>query len=195
MKSFLLVVMFSFSASWAFGGPSEKDIQFYRDLTLKTRSSTTFKVPMPSGNDMIYDYNLKMGDPIYEKPMVSDYKYDVDQSKFTRIFYDRILLKDGSFVKIGGEMIPLTCIFIDGQDNRFAENSLPTFPQFVMRVYLVANDYSCTGPINPGWPDNGGKEETWDTYVYFEIRDPTIMLPVEAHLRYRWNEYKSVLVK
>ena len=64
-----------------------------------------------------------------------------------------------------------------------------------MRVYLVANDYSCTGPINPGWPDNGGKEETWDTYVYFEIRDPTIMLPVEAHLRYRWNEYKSVLVK
>ena len=89
MKSFLLVVMFSFSAGVALGGPSEKDIQFYRDLTLKTRSSTTFKVPMPSGNDMIYDYNLKMGDPIYEKPMVSDYKYDVDQSKFTRIFYDR----------------------------------------------------------------------------------------------------------
>jgi hypothetical protein len=116
-------------------------------------------------------------------------------NKFYRTFYDRIFLKDGSKINVGDDFLPLTCIFIKGQDNRYSGNTSPLFPKIVLKVYLVANDFSCIGPINPGYPDNGGKEETWDTYLNFEIRDPTIMLPVESLFRYRWNEFKAILIK
>ena len=192
------IIVLSFLTSPALANhkePTPAEIQFYRDLTLKVRTSATFKVPMPSGSDMLYNYQLNFADPVYPEPMIGDL-HEVDQNKtFTRSFFDRILLKEGSFVNIGGEKLPLTCIFVVGQDNRFAGQMLPTFPLFVMKVYLVANDFSCTGPLTPGWPENGGKEEAWDTYVFFEVKDPTIMLPVEAKVRFRWNEFKSVLVK
>lgn len=196
MKYIFFVLMISLPAFAHHGGPKDSDFQFYRDLTLKIRSEATFKVPMPSGADMIYDYKLEFGEPVWVQPIMGDTHYKgEDDPTFSRDFYDRILLKDGSFVNIGGEKLPLTCVFVTGQDNRFNGNSSPLFPQFIMKVYLVANDFSCTGPIRPGWPENGGKEETWDTYVFYEVRDPTIMLPVEAHIRYRWNEFKAVLVK
>ena len=58
----------------------------------------------------------------------------------------------------------------------------------------MANDFSCQGPIRPGWPRTGGNKENWDTYLHYEIRDPTIMLPQDALIRYRWNETKAVLI-
>lgn len=196
MKYALLILLISFQASANHKDPSDSEVQYYRDLTLKVRRAATFKVPMPSGADMQYNYNFEFADPVYAKPLVGDIHMNgQDDPRFSRDFFDRILLKEGSTVHVGGEDLPLTCIFIFGQDNRYAGPLLPTFPVFVMRVYLVANDFSCTGPINPGWPENGGKKETWDTYVYYEVRDPTIMLPVEGHIRYRWNEFTSVLVK
>ena len=79
-----------------------------------------------------------------------------------------------------------------GHDNRFTGKTGPLIPDFVIEVYLVANDYTCTGPINPQWPVSSPKKETWDTYVYYEIRDPTIMLPTEIKVNYRWEEYKAL---
>ncbi len=196
MKNIFLILFLGLPAFAHHGGPAPSDYQFFRDLTLRIRPEATFKVPMPSGADMIYSYKLEFGEPIYDKPMVGDSHYRGDKDpRFSRDFFDRILLREGSYVNVGGEKLPLTCVFVSGLDNRASGNNSPLFPDFVMTVYLVANDYSCTGPLTPGWPDNGGKSESWDTYVLFEVRDPTIMLPVEALIRYRWNEFKSVLVK
>lgn len=191
----LIVGVFGF-VFCAFASPSDSELQEYRDLTLKVRKAATFKIPMPSGSDMTYDYQIEFGEPIYPMPLTNDFNLGPgDGTVFSRMFYDRIFLKDESFVNIGNDRLPLTCIFIQGQDNRFAGSLAPTFPKFIMKIYLVANDYTCTGPLNPGWPANGGKKENWETYLYFEVKDPTIMLPIEAHVRYRWNEFKSILVK
>lgn len=173
----------------AFPGPQE-----YRELTNRIRSSAEFSVPFPGSSSSI-KYQFDFGQPMYAEPILSDYRPVGSSSHFYRSFWDRILFKDGSFLEINGEKLPLTCVFIDGQDNRFAKEDLsPLLPEFVIRVYLVVNDYSCQGPKKKGWPEVGGKEESWDTYLYYEIKDPTIMLPVEAKVRYRWNEYHLVFV-
>ncbi|MFV8249510.1 hypothetical protein [Bdellovibrio bacteriovorus] len=166
----------------------------YRAMTLRIRSVGEFSIPFPGVQSSI-KYHFDFDKPVYDLPMVSDHHVGLNERFFYRMFWDRVLFKDGSFLEINGEKLPLTCVFIDGQDNRFSnENPSPLFPEFVVRVYLVANDYACQGPKRAGWPQIGGKEESWDTYLYFEIRDPTIMLPTEAKIRYRWNEYHLVLV-
>lgn len=178
----------------AFATPTQEELNYYRQLTIAIRSQAQFKVSLIN-QDELYDYSIAFGQPAYKDPIVSDLPLMDQPDKFYRNFWDRIYLADGSHAVINGEDVPLTCIFISGQDNRNAGVTDPRFPQFIMKVYLVANDYSCTGPINPGFPGNGGKEESWDTYLYYEVKDPTIMLPVETKIRYRWNEFRSVLVK
>lgn len=185
----------AFASNYQVNANSAPDAQFYRDLTLKVRKSAEFSIPFPGVQSSI-KYSFDFGLPVYDIPMVGDTELITNKNYFYRFFYDRILFKDNSYLNINGEKLPLTCIYISGQDNRFsgtATNS-PLFPEFVIKVYLVANDFSCQGPVTPGWPDTGGKKEHWETYLYYEIKDPTIMLPVDAVLRYRWNEYNAVLV-
>lgn len=168
--------------------------QFYRDLTLKIRNQAAFMVPFP-GMQSAINYSFQFGQPVYREPLMNDMKMGSENSYFFRSFWDRILFNDDSYLLINGEKLPLTCVFVIGQDNRFLDkNSSPLLPEIILKIYLVANDYSCQGPIKPGWPETGGQKENWDTYLHYEIRDPTIMLPVEAKLRYRWNEYNVVLV-
>jgi hypothetical protein len=166
----------------------------YRDLSLKVRQQGSFRVPMPSNGDLSFSYQLKFGNARFAQPLINDFLLDAGATKFIRNFWDKIFLQDGSVLNVGGESVPLTCVFVRGQDNRFSQKDTPLIPDFVLRVYLVANDYTCTGPINPGWPTNGQRKETWDTYVYFEVRDPTIMLPTEAKIRYRWTELPAFVV-
>lgn len=167
--------------------------EFYRDLTYKIRSKVEFEIPFP-GLKSTVNYFLTWDTPAYEIPMIGRFHYDNDTHFYTT-FYDRIFTKSGSYIEINGEKLPLTCVFVDGLDNRFAGGDpTPLLPNLVLKIYLVANDFSCQGPIKPGWPDTGGKEENWDTYIYYEISDPTIMLPTEAKIRYRWNETHMVLV-
>lgn len=169
-------------------------IQQYRDLTNKIRTSAEFMVPQPGMKSSV-TYSFEFDQPIYPEPILGDTHLGSNDVYFYRSFWDRILFKDGSYMEINGERLPLTCIFINGQDNRFAQkDSSPLFPEFVIRVYLVANDFSCQGPLKKGWPEVGGREESWDTYIYYEIKDPTIMTPVEAKIRYRWNETNMILV-
>jgi|GEM_PF-644670 len=166
---------------------------FYRELSLKVRTQGNFQIRMPSNGDLHFSYQLQLGTAVFNEPIIRDYPLDQTQNRILRVFYDKIFLEDGSSLELSGEKVPLTCLFIRGQDNRLAKNN-PLLPDILLQVYLVANDYSCTGPINPGWPENGGRKETWDTYLRFDVRDPTIMLPVETLLRYRWNEYSAVLI-
>lgn len=196
MKNWIVIFLVfgsSLSASAAAAAPKRDAADFYRKLTMATRTEAHFQVPMV-GVQNEYHYKLEIGDPIYAEPKISDYD-TLDNKGIFRKVWDRVALKDGSTLFVNGEELPLTCIWISGQDNRYSGTSDPRFPDFIMRVYLVANDYSCTGPLNPNWPSGGGKKEMWDTYVYFEIRDPTIMLPVEPMIRYRWNESHAVLIK
>ncbi|UOF01364.1 hypothetical protein [Bdellovibrio reynosensis] len=168
--------------------------QDYRNLTLKVRTAAEFMVPFPGMKSSI-TYSFEFAEPAYQLPIISDIHMASSPVYFYRNFWDRIFFKDGSYMEINGERLPLTCMFISGQDNRYGQkDSSPLFPEFVIRVYLVANDYSCQGPKKPGWPEVGGKEENWDTYIHYEIKDPTIMLPVDAKIRYRWNEFNMVLV-
>jgi hypothetical protein len=169
---------------------------FYRNLTLSVRTKAKMIVPLPTGQNYEIKYQLQFAMPIYEMPLINDSNLSMDpqQPIIFRSFFDRILLTDESYVEFGNARVPLTCIFVDGQDNRASGMNTPTLPQFVLKVYLVANDFSCQGPIRPGWPYTGGRKENWDTYIYFEIKDPTIMLPVDIKLRYRWNEYEAIIV-
>lgn len=193
---FLILMLFTHSAFSSDDVQLKNDLDYYRALTLSVRESATFKIALPNGEDTVFSYNLEFADPVYQMPIWGNLVLDPNSpNKFYRTFYDRIFLKDGSKINVGDDFLPLTCIFIKGQDNRYSGNTSPLFPKIVLKVYLVANDFSCIGPINPGYPDNGGKEETWDTYLNFEIRDPTIMLPVDSLFRYRWNEFKAILIK
>ena len=168
--------------------PLPPHASFYRDMTLRVRSKGNFKVPVPGNTDQTFSYSLQFGTPRFNLPIVDDFFLDTSMDRFFRNFWDKVFLQDGSTLTINGMEIPLTCVFISGQDNRFSQKETPLIPDFVLKIYLVANDFTCVGPINPGWPDNGGKKETWDTYLYYEVRDPTIMIPTDVKIRYRWNE-------
>jgi hypothetical protein len=190
---FMLVVLAGIVAD---AKPTDQDKLFYRNLNLSIRKTGAFMIPMPGLQKTEFSYNLEFDKPLWPLPLVNEMptRYSDPKFFFYRLFYDKIFLKEGSSLQLNGEEIPLTCVFVDGLDNRNNGNPSPLFPQFVMKVYLVANSFSCQGPIRPGWPESGGKEEAWDTYLYFEVHDPTIMLPVEIKLRYRWNEFEAVLL-
>jgi len=165
----------------------------YREFTQRVRSSGVFEIPMASGGNQKFEYQFAQGAPRTSEPTTTDIYLDTTGDLFVRRFFDKIYLKDGSSIVLNGERIPLTCVVIDGRDNRFSGKDSVLIPDFVLRVYLVANDYTCTGPINPQWPQSSGRRETWETYLYFEVRDPTIMLPAEIKLRYRWNEFPAIV--
>lgn len=169
----------------------------YRDLSRRVRDKGEFKVLMPGQADQNFSYELSISGPFlgYESgPKISDFYLDEDQRFFVRRFVDKLALRDGSYILLGGEKVPLVCVFVDGRDNRYSGKTTPLVPDFLLKVYLVANDFSCTGPINPNWPRFSPKKETWDTYLHYEVRDPTIMLPVEPKLRYRWSEFTATVV-
>lgn len=198
MKPILVIAIFLFS--WtaqvhAEATPTEK--KFYRDLILRIRTEAGFKVPMPANGDMHFDYKMEFDQPMWNEPMTNDLSIGSTQGKkkFFRNFWDKIFLKEGSFITVGGEQIPLTCVYVAGQDNRFSGKVSPLFPELILQITFVANDWTCQGPISPGWPSNGGKKEAWETYIHYEVKDPTIMLPTEASLRYRWSEFEAVLVR
>jgi hypothetical protein len=170
------------------------DLDLYRTLVSKVRTTGKFQIPMPSGSDLTFNYRVTTGTPLYTAPATAEFPLTATAPEFFRMFWDKVLYADGSYIEVGGEQIPLTCLYVAGQDNRYSGNTSPLVPEFVLKVYLVANDFTCTGPINPNWPGSSPRMETWDTYIYYEIRDPTIMLPTEVHLRFRWNEFSAVLV-
>ena len=173
---------------------SASDPAFYRALTSSIRPDGQFRIYMPDGRNQDVSYHFKFGNVIYKEPMLNDWHWDPPHKEFLRTFWDRIAFTDESYLEVGGERIPLTCVFVHGQDNRFSGSYNPLEPEVIIQVYLVANDYSCQGPIRPGWPTSGGKKESWDTYLYYEVRDPTIMLPQDTKLRFRWNEFNAILI-
>lgn len=180
----------------AFAKPaSQAEKKLYRDLVFKVREQAEFKVPMPNGNDMHFSYSLKLDSPKFPEPVSFEYEFYENGPKFIRYFYEKVFAKDGSYIEVGGEQIPLTCIHVSGQDNRFSGKSGPLVPDYILKITFVANDWTCQGPIKPGWPKTGGKKDAWETYVHYEVTDPTIMLPIEAGLRYRWSEFDAILVK
>src|SRR4051812_7325387 len=175
-------------------GPSQGDLELYRSLVSRVLAHGRFQIPLPGGNPSELSYSWVPADPLYPQPVTAEFPLSATSSGFFRLFWEKVLATDDSFIDAGGEHIPLTCVYVAGQDNRYSGNVSPLIPELVMKVYLVANDFSCTGPINPNWPVSSPRMETWDTYVYFEIRDPTIMLPTEARVRFRWNEFSLVWV-
>lgn len=196
MKHAAGVFLIFISSVSAFAKPaSSAEKKFYRDLVFKVREQAEFKVPMPNGNDMHFSYFLKLDSPKFPEPVSFEYEFNENGPKFIRYFYEKVFTKDGSYIEVGGEQIPLTCIHVSGQDNRFSGKSGPLIPDYILKVTFVANDWTCQGPIKPGWPKTGGKKEAWETYVHYEVTDPTIMLPIEAGLRYRWSEFDAILVK
>jgi hypothetical protein len=145
-------------------------------------------------SDMHFKYKMEFDQPKWKEPVISD--SPVGQSNlFVRDFWEKIFLKEGSYVEVGGEQIPLTCIHVAGQDNRFSGKLGPLFPELILKITFVTNDWACAGPVRPGWPQSGGRKEAWETYIHYTVKDPTIMLPIDAGLRYRWNEFEAVLVK
>ena len=164
----------------------------YSELISRIRTEESFEINLPGGTNLEFRYELSQAEPMFAEPLFAEIS-GFSESSFYRLFWQKIFLYPNSFLIFGQEQVPLTCIFIEGQDNRASGTHTPLLPELILKVYLVANDFTCTGPINPGWPGNGGRREAWSTYLYFEVRDPTIMLPTEILLRYRWNEFHSIL--
>ena len=167
---------------------------FYREFTMRIQNKGTFRVFMPDGRHSDINYEFEFGEPVYPEVMMGDYLVETGKSYFYRNFYDRILVKDGSFIEIGGEKLPLTCVVVAAQDNRFSGPKSPVIPDYIFKIHLVANDFACQGPVRPGWPNSGGRKENWDTFLHFEVKDPTIMLPTDTEVRYRWNEYNAIWI-
>ena len=174
--------------------------EFYRGLNLTLRPSAKFKLPLPSpagAGEIQIQYRFQWGDPLWKQPDITDVSMVLGTVAsvpiFVRNFVDKIFLREDSVLKVGGEELPLTCVYIDAKDNRFSGKNTPLIPDFFFSVYLVVGSFDCQGPINPGWPFNGKERELWNTYLYYEIRDPTLMLPTAVKLRYRSNEYSLVL--
>lgn len=170
----------------------EMDPVFYRNLVLKIRPQAIFQVPMPNGY-FNFSYHFSFSKPLWENPIVNEFSSYEDRTKFYRYFWDKIFVNDYSYLDIHGEHLPVTCISVEGQDNRLIKDS-PLFPDYILKIYVVVNDFACMGPINPGWPENGGKKETWETYVYYEVHDPTIMLPIKTKLHYRGLEFPAIVM-
>lgn len=190
----LSILSITISAGAASAPVSKPGPEFYRALTEKIRPDGEYRIFMPDGRHQDIKYHFKFGAPVYREPMINDLQWDPPRKDVLRSFWDRILFEDESYLEVGGERLPLTCVFIQGQDNRFSGQSGPVLPQIILKVFLVANDYACQGPVRPGWPSTGGRREAWDTYLHYEIHDPTIMLPQDVKLRYRWNEFDAVLI-
>ncbi len=166
--------------------------QAYRNYVLALPAAMNFSAITPLGTAEV-SYSLKWEAPLIALPAMSAYpSLGGDPNKNFIEFFDRIALTPDSVIKIGELTLPLTCIWVHGQDNREVDDQNPLIPKQVYRYILVANDFSCTGPINPGWPENGLKKEMWDTYIEILIKDLTIYRPAEATLRYRWNETKMI---
>ncbi len=167
----------------------------YRTLISDVRKSSTFYADIPIAGGITVKYELSLGEALFDLPHLADFYFSPNPPNdqfFFRTFTDKIMLDENSFIKVGEVTMPATCIFVHGQDNRFSGKNTPLIPDFIIRYYIVANDFSCTGPINPSWPASAARKESWDTFVYFEVRDPSIMLPSEIKLRYRWNEYHMI---
>lgn len=190
MKKLLSIFTFIIGSQNVFAAETP---QAYRNHVLSLPAAMSFSVISPLGPAEV-TYSLKWDSPLMALPAMSAYPdLEGDPTKNYIEFFDRISLQPDSFIKIGELTIPLTCIWVHGQDNREVDNQDPLIPKQVYRYILVANDFSCTGPINPGWPGNGLKRETWDTNIELVIKDLTIYRPAEATLRYRWNESKMVI--
>ncbi len=158
---------------------------------MKIRTRAQFQIALPFAEAKSLRTQLVWGESAQAAPRVYEIKLD---GKNYREFSDRIFLNDGSVMEVGNEKIPLTCVFVEGRDMRSLKQSNPQIPDFLLKVTLVARDYTCTGPFNPGFPQSGGKPELWDTFLSYEVRDPTLMLPLDAKLRYSWNEFRALFV-
>lgn len=167
---------------------------FYREFTKRIQNKGTLRVFKPDGIHEDIKYEFELGEAIFPEVKIGDYLVESGKPFFTRRFWDRILLKDGSYLEIGGEKLPLTCVVVSAQDNRFSGPKSPVIPDYIIRIHLVANDFACQGPVRPGWPYSGGRKESWDTFLHYEVKDPTIMLPTDTEVRYRWNEYSAIWI-
>lgn len=168
--------------------PNENDLKkHYRSLIMRVRTEGEFKVAMPDRGDLVFKYKMQLDEPKYAETIVTPIWGYYE-------FWDKIFLKEGSYIELGGEQIPLTCIHVAGRDLGLDKNK-PEIPQYMIRFFFVANDWTCTGPINPNYPKFSTRKDAWDTYLHYDVKDETIMLPTEPGLRYRWNEYEAVLVR
>jgi len=193
MKSIMVFGFVMFLSLFSQAKQISDGVQFYRDMTNKIRKDAEFNVAMP-GFDKAIHYHIELAKPIYAMPIVQDAMLGQDHSKFFRTFFDRIFLSN-SYVTVGSETIALTCIFVHGLDNRYAGPTDARLPNFYLKIYFVANDPTCVGPLSPDYPNDGGIPEAWDTYFYYEIKNVAEMLPKAGKIRLHWNEFAADFIK
>lgn len=187
MKKCFILIISLLCSSWTWAENRGSEPGFYRELTHRLSTVGSFTINMVGAKQHIH-FKYSLAKPIYAEPIVSDARLGLEPRYFFRAFWDRIFLAEGSYLEMDGERLPLTCIFINGQDNRYANISDPRIPQVLMRIYLVTKDKTCVGPMNPNYPHDGTIPETWDNYLYYELKHPETLVPNGARLRRNWND-------
>lgn len=173
-----------------------KEKQLYRDeLTSRIRLQQNFKMNVKVNEKSEFSYQIKLEKPVYDMPVFADIHNWGSDTAYFRGFWDLFQTTQDSVLKVGNELLPINCVFISAQDNRHIENNpIPLLSEYLMEVYLVVGTDMCTGgPFNPNNPLYGAEQIAWDTYVYYRIKAPTIMQPIDALLVYRKNQYHAVV--
>jgi hypothetical protein len=187
-KFFLTTVLFLSSAQASavasFASENPDLVAEYRRDVLAIPAQMKFEVRSPLGSAEV-SYQLTWDEPAALLPETSRFPSLSSPDAYFIEYYDRIFLAPGSQMNVGSRVLPLTCIWVHGQDNRPWITFDPLIPLKVMRILLVANDFACEGPFNPGWPGNGKPKETWDTYIEIQLKDLALYRPSHSSLRFR----------
>ncbi|MBS1984086.1 MAG: hypothetical protein JST16_07925 [Bdellovibrionales bacterium] len=118
--------------------------------------------------DLPVSWSVTQMQPAQAEPTVFDTSSDDSDSVE---FYDRILFGAGSKLTANGRVLPLTCLWVHGSHHSHAPQNQRIL---LRRLYLVASDTTCTGPVKPGLPPEGNPELNWDSYIYFEQATPAL---------------------
>jgi len=161
--------------------------EFYRRLLLNMRREGNFQLHLPGQKVASVSYRLQWN---VSRLTHSAPKFYGSPDAQVRNWSDHVWTAEGSTLTVENaeRPLPIDCVFVQGQDNLGAYRRPAVIPRFVLKLFFVANDPECRGPINNDPTLYSVTPFLWDTFLQYEVRDTTVFLPLEPKLRYFRNE-------
>lgn len=168
--------------------------EFYRRLFLNIPREGNFSLELPGfGKSTEIQYKFDWNSPLLDLT-----KLDLKGSEKSmhRIWEDRVMtVRNASWLTIEGlsqGKLPITCVYVFGQDTLNPKGKPNDFPRFILKVQLVINDNDCKGPVETKPDVYVTNTDLWETALTFQLRGDgatNLMYPIEPKLRYLRNEF------